>query len=740
MRKSLNIAILFAILPTNFGSAEVLPVLHELRRIQGELHRVRQHQEQNSGHLSNHQRLAQEALIRALGNSFTTDSHAVVRDLEYFFAADQQSIPLQYIKAHGYIAGAYQKLKLPHLAHKHFLFQLDALLSHADSTQEQIIQALQGAVDLEIWSGVSMTESVESYIPRIKSRLAADPAANNTLAYIFGKLYMGKDELDIGQEYLQVEVAKDAKPAVRGKALYLSGILWAKRGEYEVAEQFLSRAIESGDPKDFDLFRLGLARLYGIQKKPALAAVIYEQVADEAEVKATALFERTQALIQSENLAEAEKSARTLMAKYPNSTEAKRVERMLGYILLQDGRLQEARTLIASNSQKLNGLKQWLEESFRGEITADHILAWQEMISDLPASPLYREALQAASLIQQTRFKLQNAKGEMSRLLMHKVRVGLDNANPYWMAQSENLEALEFKIVAQGIALAKIETAELEPKFSESERARVRGLVQIVESLYVERTPLQQMSQGWRNQFNYLMLLAQVSETQSDLMTFRAKMAPFRADPALKGNPVLLQRANEAAAALEHAFIDLNNLNPGLQAEVSKPSYSSWRFVQAGLLLDEMDSMLSAYRAKDLNSYGLNYQQDLQDAWQAWRKTSQAMLMAQKGLVADFSKALKDSQNRGSNLHEQLMARERDLQRMSQNLSKVLSQYVRELAGHYQQRVSELVSVNQRWLGDAEWYEFHQVKSRGEQEGDRYRAKKEDILNELRQLALENSW
>jgi tetratricopeptide (TPR) repeat protein len=182
-------------------------------------------------------------------------------------------------------------------------------------------------------------------VEAVKSNDSIPPSAAGERAYLRGRAAYEAGQLDAAEGQL-VTIGK--KSRLYSSALYLRGIIRARRGEYRDAAEAMCQVAGTGDSDRLtfvvdgryftikDLARLGLARIAHEEGEYDDAYYHYFQIPEDSDRLPDALFEASWSMYQKRELPTARDLAAEFLKEYPSSPMWPEASLLAGYVELAD--------------------------------------------------------------------------------------------------------------------------------------------------------------------------------------------------------------------------------------------------------------------------------------------------------------------------------------------------------------------------------------------------------------------
>jgi len=185
-------------------------------------------------------------------------------------------------------------------------------------------------------------------LARLEAIKTADPipaSAAGERAYLRGRAAYDEHKLADAEGEL-VTISK--KSRLYSSAVYLRGVIRARRGEYKASAEAMCEIAQTPDDDHFtfvvderyftvkDLARLGLGRIAHEQGEYDDAYYHYFQIPDDSQYLPDALFEASWSMYQKRELATSRDLVAELLKQFPTSPEWPEASLLAGYVELAD--------------------------------------------------------------------------------------------------------------------------------------------------------------------------------------------------------------------------------------------------------------------------------------------------------------------------------------------------------------------------------------------------------------------
>ncbi|MCE9574474.1 MAG: hypothetical protein K8W52_15105 [Deltaproteobacteria bacterium] len=228
----------------------------------------------------------------------------------------------------------------------------------------------------------------------IKTPDSIPPGAAGERAYLRGRAAYETGQLDAAEGQL-VTIGK--KSRLYSSALYLRGIIRARKGEYQEAAEAMCQVAGTGDSDRLtfvvdgryftvkDLARLGLARIAHEEGEYDDAYYHYFQIPEDSDRLPDALFEASWSMYQKRELATARDLTGEFLTQFPSSPMWPEASLLAGYVELADCKFDGAQAWYDKLTVKLQPIVDELDrvrkdpdrrrrlfERAIGKLRADH--------------------------------------------------------------------------------------------------------------------------------------------------------------------------------------------------------------------------------------------------------------------------------------------------------------------------------------------------------------------------------
>jgi hypothetical protein len=194
-------------------------------------------------------------------------------------------------------------------------------------------------------------DGVLARIEAIKSTDPIPPSAAGERAYLRGRAFYDKGKLAEAEGEL-VTISK--KSRMYSSAIYLRGVIRARRGEYKGSAEAMCEVAGTPDSDKFtfvvddryftvqDLARLGLGRLAHEQGEYDDAYYHYFQIPDDSTYLPDALFEASWSMYQKRELPTSRDLVKEFLKEFPSSPLWPEASLLAGYVELADCKFTES--------------------------------------------------------------------------------------------------------------------------------------------------------------------------------------------------------------------------------------------------------------------------------------------------------------------------------------------------------------------------------------------------------------
>ena len=230
-------------------------------------------------------------------------------------------------------------------------------------------------------------------IEAIPNKEAIPPAAAGERAYLHGRVLYDQDKLAEAEGTL---ATISRKSRMYSSAVYLRGVIRARRGEYKESAEAMCEVAQTPDDDKFtfviddryftvkDLARLGLGRIAHEQGEYDDAYYHYFQIPEDSDRLSEALFEASWSMYQKRELPTSRDLVRELLEDFPTSPMWPEAGLLAGYTDLADCKFDEAKAWYDRLVLKLQPIVNEIvgiqkDPNRRGDLFARALSRWREV-------------------------------------------------------------------------------------------------------------------------------------------------------------------------------------------------------------------------------------------------------------------------------------------------------------------------------------------------------------------------
>ena len=649
---------------------------------------------------------------------------STIRNVKTFQNWTQIPQPKKYLESLFLLGRSYEYLGMKTKAVDSYMQYIGTFITTIERPNNTITQVLENLLPLVSFKSEKENRKLGQLLIAL-TNLKLPENEKSEVLYYAAQAAARSSRGEIATEWFKAasKMTKDSR--LKSRSLYYNSLIAIQNQNFKQAEKWLNQCLQiEGDGSRLyrEMATLSLARIAVHSSQPRTAIKLYENIPKETLTYRNSLYER---IFLHLNLNEDEISreiAQEYLLNYPNGKDAPAIRKIISYLDLRAGRIDEAKKNIASVSERLNEIDKFMAKNLHGEYQLSQRMV-QSLIGitsgQIPNAPEIVFANKMFNKIGNLKSRLGEIRSEIRNLVYTVGRTRLVDLKPAWIQRITQMVSLTEKTLTVGHQLISSEKMLYNKQLTPMERLELSTSEKRRFMLLNKPATLKRKHMNWRSwvrMAEYNISLGQWHQKIQNLRAETAGLYHYSLNSSLteaeKSDLILLHQKTLKLEKAVNRAVEIIRAQQTQNLVLTSPHHGLKSLMkQYAAFIYEEALVIEKYRNK-FNSPGQKYiAMDYMQAWKLWRHVTEKLYAQINTIEKDMSNNLGNmlaNLDNAIDRHNLLMGH---LNESTKQLEKMLTKNSSFLLSHYQNHVNKRIARNMKWQADLDWIKWQQNQS-----------------------------